>query len=262
MARGLVCRNHALALLLVFAVATVACSNRDEDPLVAAAGSPTQTAAAATATPLSDADIDQLVVEAIEASHDAFPFDLADGYALGDPDAPLTITVHEDFQCPHCLDYTATVEPNLIAEYVVSGQVRILFRHFPILGAESVAAAIAAECAARQDRFWEMHFELFLVEARAGQFTGEKTNVGRFSDAALADLADTVGLDPTEFATCYAADDTLETVAGDASAARAAGLTGTPGVLFNGVPVGGNPGSLANWRLLIDSALADLDSED
>ncbi len=257
MARGLVNRNHALVLALVLCVASVACSTRDEDPATDG-GSPATTGAAATATSPA-ADIDELVVQALEDAHNAFPFDLADGYALGDPNAPLTITVHEDFQCPHCLNYTATVEPTVIADYVVSGKVRIVFRHFPILGVESVAAAVAADCAAQQDRFWEMHYQLFLIEARAGQLTNEKTNIGRFSDNALAGIAETVGLDPAEFAACYADDATLETVAGDADAARSVGITGTPGVLFNGTPIGGNPGTLDNWRLLIDSALADLD---
>jgi predicted DsbA family dithiol-disulfide isomerase len=107
-----------------------------------------------------------------------------------------------------------------------------------------------------------MHHELFLLQAEAGQFSGERLNVGRFSGATLGTIARGLGLNTDAFLACFESVGTLSTVQDQQSAARAAGLTGTPGVLFNGTPIGGNPGTLENWRLLIEAALDELEMED
>ena len=58
----------------------------------------------------------------------AIPQDLADGFALGKKDAPLTLVVYEDFQCPFCLRYTTAFESMLVEDYVKPGKLRIEFR--------------------------------------------------------------------------------------------------------------------------------------
>ena len=199
-------------------------------------------------------------VAALNAAELSFPADLASGYELGRDDAPLTISQYEDFQCPFCLNYTANNEPGIIDEYVKTGQVKLVFQHFPILpGLESVQAAVASECAQQQDRFWDYKHELFLIQAEAGQRSNERLNVGRFSEQALRDLAVELGLDAEEFDTCYADGETTELVQDMASAARSFGLSGTPGFLLNGLPLAGSaPSNMEGWRTLIDSQLEEI----
>ncbi len=202
---------------------------------------------------------DDELVQALNDADANFPADMASGYSVGSEDAPLTITQYEDFQCPHCLNYTGANEPGIIDQYVKSGQVRLVFQNFPILGVESVAAGKAAECAQQQDMFWPLQNQLFLVQAKAGQDTNEKTNIGRFSDDALRGIAQGVGLDMEKYDSCYAADATLETVQNQAATARSFGLSGTPGFLFNGVPLSsGAPSEIDGWKSVIDEELQNL----
>ena len=88
--------------------------------------------------------------EKIGQDHRDLPPELVDGFALGNPDTPLLLTVFEDFQCPFCIRFATTVEPVLIEEFIATGQLRLEFRNFPILGPESGTAAAGSVCAARE----------------------------------------------------------------------------------------------------------------
>jgi protein-disulfide isomerase len=216
-------------------------------------GTPTAQPAARTqtATPAAT-ETGDAVVRAVRGL--TFDASLAKGRVLGKPDAPVRLEVFEDFQCPFCLQFTATMEPFLIREYVNTGKVRIEFRHFPILGRESVAAAMGAQCAAEQGRFWPFHKALFLTQAEAGQHTTERLNVGRFSNESLARLAGDVGLDAAAWKLCYEAGAPQATLEADLRAARDAGLRGTPSFIVNGTALPGVPSSEANWRQILDQA--------
>src|ERR1700704_2201837 len=87
------------------------------------------------------------------------PVSLAD-HAVGPVDAPVTLVEYGDYECPDCFN----AEP-VVAEIRarLGDKLRYVFRHFPrssIHPRASVAAA-AAEAAARQGKFWEMHEALF-----------------------------------------------------------------------------------------------------
>src|SRR2546423_12652745 len=87
------------------------------------------------------------------------PVSLAD-HALGPVDAPATLVEYGDYECPDCFN----AEP-VVAQIRarLGDKLRFVFRHFPrssIHPRASVAAA-AAEAAARQGKFWEMHEALF-----------------------------------------------------------------------------------------------------
>lgn len=76
--------------------------------------------------------------------------------AIGDTDAPVTITEYTDFQCPYCRRYSRQVLPGILERYVRSGKVYYRIRHFPLLQVHehAGAAALASECAAEQGAFW------------------------------------------------------------------------------------------------------------
>jgi protein-disulfide isomerase len=170
------------------------------------------------------------------------------------------MTTFEDFQCPFCLQYTAEQEPGIIEEFVKSGQVRLEFKHFPILGQqnESLRAARASVCMAEQDRFWDYQNKLFLVQAEAGQFENERVDVGRFSEGNLRDYAEELGADMAAYDICFSDPASLEKVQADLAEAQSYGIQGTPGFVLNGRPLaGGSPNTIDGWRTVFDQVLAE-----
>lgn len=81
-------------------------------------------------------------------------------HILGPPDAAVTLVEYGDFECPNCAAAFPVVR-NLL--HSLDGQLRFVFRHFPVSIRHDHAqkAAEAAEAAAAQGKFWEMHDILF-----------------------------------------------------------------------------------------------------
>lgn len=159
------------------------------------------------------------------------------GTELGNNDSPLTIWLHEDFQCSHCKTFSENIVKPLIDSYVQEGQVKIIFVNTPILGRESFNAATASLCAADQNLFWEYHNLLFLRQG--------KPNSGVFSLSNLVDFADelvTAGLplDTDLFSTCVNSEQEHDAVQTAAELALKNGFTGgTPYTLIGSYPVSG-----------------------
>ena len=182
------------------------------------------------------------------------PRPLANGPALGDPNAPVTIDVFEDFQCPACTGYSEQVEPLIISTYVETGQVYYVFRHFPFIddGAaskESDQAASAAMCAGEQGRFWDYHDVLF------ANWNGE--NVGSFSDPRLVAFAESLSLDMGAFRECFDAGRYMDQVNADYQLGAQMGVQGTPSVFVNGVLL--TPGyvpSIQDVQQAVEAALS------
>ena len=106
------------------------------------------------------------------------------------------VTVEEfgDFQCSHCMQFALGMGKQLKEDFVSTGQIRFVFRHFPFLGEESFRASEATECAADQNKFWEFHDTVF--ENWKG------VNEGRFSDDNLKGFASLLQLDRAAFDSC------------------------------------------------------------
>ncbi|MFN0096430.1 MAG: DsbA family protein [Dehalococcoidia bacterium] len=198
------------------------------------------------------------LVEQLEDAEDKFPYDMAKGNKVGSDDAPIKLTQFEDFQCPFCLQYTAEQEPLIIEEYVKTGKVQIIYENLAALGIESTRAARGGECAAEQDKFWQFHNRLFVEQAKAGQRTNERLNVGRFSDENLVKFAKEAGADEKTFEICLEGDGSLRNVQEDNRIASQFGIRATPGFLINNVPFGsGAPSSAEAWRKILDDAIAN-----
>ncbi|MGH9886565.1 MAG: DsbA family protein, partial [bacterium] len=81
-------------------------------------------------------------------------------HAAGSRDAPTVLVEYGDFECPHC----GAAYPMLKAvQRSLGDQLRFVFRNFPLVEQHPHAqqAAEAAEAAAVQGKFWEMHDMLF-----------------------------------------------------------------------------------------------------
>ena len=187
------------------------------------------------------------------------PTEMQNGTKLGSDDAPVKLVQFEDFQCPFCLTYTLNIEPFLVEEYVKAGLLQIEFRHYPVVGRESVTAAVAAECAAEQNRMFEYANRLFAKQAGEDPFRPDQ---GLFSEENLVELAGDLGLDTEAFVACQARPDALSPVARGQSAAQAYGFRGTPNFVINDLPVQAAPQTVEAWREVIEEAIAAATAED
>jgi protein-disulfide isomerase len=149
---------------------------------------------------------------------------MASGHGLGAEDAPVVLTVWTDYQCPICGTWGNGVEPALYERYVTEGKLRIEHRHYSFLGEESFTAAVGAECAADQDRFWAYHSYLFANQV------GE--NQGAFGAERLRKIAEASGLDLAAWDTCIADPAVRTAVEADAAEAKSIGITGTPTLII------------------------------
>jgi protein-disulfide isomerase len=88
-------------------------------------------------------------------------------HVLGPEDAPVTLVEYGDYQCPFCAD----MQPMIKAVAKTMGsQMRLVFRHMPLLEMHPYAqhAAEAAEAAAAQGKFWEMHEAIYRQQSELG----------------------------------------------------------------------------------------------
>jgi protein-disulfide isomerase len=184
--------------------------------------------------------------------------DVTNPRALGPADAPVTIEVWSDFQCPACGFFAKSIEPDLIDEYVRTGDVNLIYRDMAFIDnsekGESHQAAAAARCSGDQGKFWQYHDYLF--ENQNGE------NKGAFDRATLDQIATAVGLDMNAFGSCMSNDATVQAVSAETAQGTTAGVVSTPTLAINGVlqPAGALPmadsPSGPGLRTLIDAELA------
>jgi len=149
-----------------------------------------------------------------------------DGAAVrGRADAKVVVVEFSDFQCPFCGRFARETMGSLERDYVDSGKVRWVFRHFPIERIHPLAlrAAEAAECGRAQDKFWPMHTRLFANQQALGE-------------ADLVKTAQSAGLNMPAFQQCFASQLTSPVrIRQDLADGAKAGITGTP-AFFIGIP--------------------------
>ncbi len=145
------------------------------------------------------------------------------GPTKGSPEAPVTLVEFSDFQCSYCRKFWRDTLPRIEEKYIRTGKLRFVYRHLAILGAASVQASIAAECAHEQGQFWPYHDRLF---STGGLFAFSAGNLKRY--------AEELRLDTRRFNTCLESEQPRERVERETMVGRTIGMTGTPGFLING----------------------------
>jgi protein-disulfide isomerase len=174
--------------------------------------------------------------------------DTDDPMALGDVDAPVIMIEWSDFQCPFCASFALETMPELVEEYVETGVMRFEWRDFPILGEDSLTAAMAGRAAAEQDAFFEMHDEIFERDW--------ERNAGDLSIESLTAVAGELGLDTEQFEQDMQDSDLEQAVREDLQVGQQLGFTGTPAFVINGRSmIGGQPTD--TFRQVIDQAADD-----
>jgi protein-disulfide isomerase len=142
----------------------------------------------------------------------------ADDPARGPADAKLTIVLFSDFQCPFC----GRVEPTLKqVQDAYPNDVRIVWKHQPLpMHPDAMPAAIAAEAAREQGKFWQMHDKMFQDQRALDAGT-------------LARYAKEIGLDAKKFEAAVAAKKGQDRIAEDQRLGASVGAQGTPTMFFN-----------------------------
>lgn len=136
---------------------------------------------------------------------------------LGTDDAPLTLVEFSDYQCPFCARHAQQTAPQIIKEFVDTHKVRYVFRDLPIesIHPQAVKIAEAARCAGEQDKYWEMHDQIF---ANQRGLQVEK----------LSEHAQTIGIDAEPFQACLDSGKYTEAVRKDIEDGGKLGIRGTP----------------------------------
>ena len=84
------------------------------------------------------------------------------GFVMGSPAAPVEIVEYGDFECGWCAQFATVTEPDVRQRLIETGKARFRFVDFPLpMHRNTMAAHLAAGCAADQNKFWEMHDRLF-----------------------------------------------------------------------------------------------------
>lgn len=148
-----------------------------------------------------------------------FDIDTGDSPARGPEAAPVTIVEFADFQCPLSARALPTLR-QVMAAY--PDQVRLVFKHFPLaIHPDARRAAVAAEAAREQGKFWEMHDLLF-------------QNPASLERAELVAHAASLGLDVARFEKDLDSPELAARVDRDAAEAMRVGATATPTFFVNG----------------------------
>ncbi len=147
-------------------------------------------------------------------------------HGLGPNDAPVTLVEYGDYECPMC-GAAFPITQELLEEY--GDEIRLVFRNFPLTRSHpnALLAARAAEAAAVQGRFWEMHDALY-------------ENQSWLEPDDLTSYADNLGLDGDQFISDLNSSKTAERVQEDIHSGMKSGVNGTPTFFINGVRHNGN----------------------
>lgn len=166
------------------------------------------------------------------------------GPTKGREDAPITLVEFSDFQCSFCRRFWKETLPRIAAEYIETGKVRFVYRHFIALGPPSARAAEAAECAREQGKFWAYHDLLF---ERVGPFA--------FADGRLKTYAGELRLDPKAFDACLESGRHADRIVAESTVGLHLGVSGTPAFLVNGkLLIGAHP--FDTFKRIFDAVLA------
>ncbi len=131
----------------------------------------------------------------------------------GNPDGDVTIVEFFDYNCPYC----KRVFPHVKAVLAEDRGVRVVYKEFPVLGPESLAAARAALASLKQDAGKYLAFHNAMM-----------ANRGRLTETRIMGIARAVGFDTERLKTDMAAPDIERIIQRNRALAKALGITGTP----------------------------------
>ena len=142
---------------------------------------------------------------------------------LGNSEAPVTIVLYEDMGCPNCRAFEQTVEPAIIKDFILNGEVKLQVITLAFVNRESLPGAEALACAADQSKFWDFRALLFSNQ-------GKKS----FTRQNLVEMANEINLDQKLFTNCYDLQKHSKAITDQTQQAFEFGIEATPTFEING----------------------------
>ncbi len=184
--------------------------------------------------------------------YEAAPAGAQPANMLGSPNATVTVEEFADYQCPTC----AVVHPKMQEITKIYGnRIKFIYRSFPLtqIHQNAYAAAVAAEAASLQSKFWEMQNQLF-------------SNQKEWSNSAEAPklfegYAQKIGLDVGKYQNDVLGLGAKARVDADLMRGRKIGVSGTPAIYINGTPLAFEKFDVESMRQVIDSELQKTSSQ-
>ena len=177
----------------------------------------------------------------------------AEGYLMGNPDAPVQIMEFADFECPACGQFATVTEPDVRKRIVQTGLASYRFFDFPLteIHKNTLAASNAAACASDQGKFWEMHDVIYQHQPEwSSEATSDpKKFFGRY--------ANQIGLDASTWSKCYDDERHLQRIMANRAEGERRNIRQTPTFVIGTKMI---PGSLSYDMLkaYVDSAAAQV----
>ncbi|HUP56555.1 MAG TPA: thioredoxin domain-containing protein [Bdellovibrionota bacterium] len=142
-------------------------------------------------------------------------------HAIGPADASVTLVEYGDYECPYCGEAYGIVRAVIGA---MGPRLRYVFRNFPLteIHEDAMAAALAAEAAGAQGRFWEMHSKIF-------------ENQESLDPADFIAHAEQLGLDVPRFIESVEEGKLGTRIRNDIRSGAKSGVDSTPTFFINGV---------------------------
>ena len=129
---------------------------------------------------------------------------------------PVALIAFSDYECPFCARHVQETGPAIKSKLLDAGVIREVYLNFPLqIHAKAQKAGEAAECAAQQGRFWEMHEALF-QNSKALEITD------------LAKHAERLGLDQAKFGSCLESGETAPAIERDLAEGKRLAVSATP----------------------------------
>ncbi|ADW17458.1 DSBA oxidoreductase [Desulfobulbus propionicus DSM 2032] len=163
--------------------------------------------------------------------------DITGAPVRGKEDAPVTLVLFSDFECPWC----GKLEP-VLAELLAKNpdKLRIVFKHLPLpMHQQAEAASLASIAAQKQGKFWEMHDALFQITT--------------WTPTVIDETAQRIGLDMVRYKADVAGQEVQMQLAKDKSDAQLADISATPSLFINGRPA--RDRSLPALQKMVDEAV-------
>jgi len=159
---------------------------------------------------------------------------------IGDKDAPNTMVLFYDYQCPFCKQFEQGVTPKLVDTYVKTGKLKIVFKDFQFLGNDSLDAAVFGRALweAQPDKFYDWYVAMFNAQDDEGdQGFGDLASVeklaGTIDGVDVAKVDSLVQKNRTQYE---------QAIAADRAEGAALGINGTPTIVVgNQVLTGMSP---------------------
>ncbi len=154
----------------------------------------------------------------------------------GDEDAPVLMMACIDYECEHCASFATKTLPKIEEKYINTGKLVYVLLDYPMPAHQNAdGAAIAANCAGEQGKYWEMHDLIFSSTDKWYDKKEREEVIDAFLNMALS-----LNLNINKFRNCTNDKKQVEEIKTDINECSKGGVDGTPTFFINGIKVVGS----------------------